>query len=58
MGEVFATVSGEGSLNLEGEDPAVVSRAVEAAVSSALARRALTEDTKSRSTRASTLFPR
>jgi hypothetical protein len=37
----------EGSLYLEREDPAVVSRAVETAVRSALARRALTEDTKS-----------
>jgi hypothetical protein len=47
MGEVLAAVSGEGSFYLEGEDHAVVSRAVAAAVSSALARHALTEDTKS-----------
>jgi hypothetical protein len=37
----------EGSLYLEREDPAVVSRAVETAIRSALARRALTEDAKS-----------
>jgi hypothetical protein len=37
----------EGSLYLEREDPAVVSRAVETAIRSALARRALTEDPKS-----------
>jgi hypothetical protein len=37
----------EGSLYLKHEDPAVISRAVESAVRSALAHRALTEDTKS-----------
>lgn len=36
----------EGSLYLKGEDSAAVSRAVEAAVGSALAHRALTEETK------------
>ena len=36
----------EGSLYFEREDPVVVSRAVETAVRSALARAALTKDTK------------